>query len=449
MIDEWISRVPLLARDRLLHQARDQRMHPTRLINYLKDPLRKNSVFLIGTDVLLSAFGFFFWLLAARLYAASDVGVAIAVISAAQLLSLFSGLGFDVGIIRFLPDEEDKPAMINSCFTIVGLFSVLLALCFVSGLNIWSPVLVFLQRDVVFLTIFVLLVIGYSLFWLQHHVFIGLRATEFSFIQSLIAGLRLALLPILVWLGTVGIVSSFGIGFCVALVVASFFIWKLHSTYRPIPVVRKRIVKDMVSFSFGNYIAESLNLLPGLILPMLVVNVVNPETGAYFYIAWMIVMLLLGVPRWTGSALLSEVSHGPQQVGRQVAKAARFMFVMLVPAILLLFFVGNSLLSLFGAQYAVEGSTLLRMLALSCVPIAFNELYVTLCLVDKKVKPVIYVRAFVAAATILGGYSLLEVMGLAGIGVAWLTGSIIVMLVTMPLMLRRLGTSVKGLLRGK
>ena len=110
-----------------------------RLVHYFKDPLRKNSMFLIEANVLSALLGFLFWMVAARLYPTEAVGLATATISAARLLEALSSLGLGIGIIRFLPDEKDKRGLINSCYTIAGLFSLMLAIIFIAGLNLWSP----------------------------------------------------------------------------------------------------------------------------------------------------------------------------------------------------------------------------------------------------------------------------------------------------------------------
>ena len=421
-----------------------QLIQSKQLINYLKDPLRKNSVFLIAGNIILGLFGFLFWMLAARFYPVSDVGLTTAVISAANLLVAFSDLGFSVSIVRFLPDERDKAGMVNSCFVIVGLISLVLALCFVAGLNIWSPALLFLRQDAIYLTIFVMLTLFSSLFMLQNSVFIAFRATEFSFIQCLIAGLRILLLALFAGIGALGILSSFGLGFCIAFVAANFFIWKVNPGYRPVPLIRKEKIEDMARFSFGNYIANSFGLLPVYIFPILLVNVTNPEMSAHFYISWMIASVLFRVSYSTASSLLAEVSYSPQEIRHQIVKAARFIFLILVPAILALFFFGNLLLSLFGEEYAREALHLLWILALSSIPVAFNELYVTICRLDKKVKPLICMRAFVALATIGGAYFLLKILGLNGIGIAWIVSNIMTMLIVLPGMLKRAGIFKKG-----
>jgi len=61
-------------------------------------------------------------------------------VSAVLLLHTLARLGLDIGLIRFLPDETDKPGMITPSLTIVGLFSAVWPWC------LWS-VWVFGRRN--------------------------------------------------------------------------------------------------------------------------------------------------------------------------------------------------------------------------------------------------------------------------------------------------------------
>jgi len=54
---------------------------------------------------------------------------------------MLSLLGFDIGLIRYLPRETDKGGMGGSCFTIAAVAAALLSLVFLCGLHIWSPAL--------------------------------------------------------------------------------------------------------------------------------------------------------------------------------------------------------------------------------------------------------------------------------------------------------------------
>lgn len=87
--------------------------------------------------------GFIFWVLVTQFYSEVAVGFSSAVISAMGLLATVSVLGLDVSLIRFLPQAEKPRELINTCFTIGTLSSLIISVAFPSSLNLWPPVLNF------------------------------------------------------------------------------------------------------------------------------------------------------------------------------------------------------------------------------------------------------------------------------------------------------------------
>lgn len=380
------------------------------------------------SNILAAFFGFFFWMIAARLYPSDVVGLATALISVALLLTSLSMLGFDIGLIRFLPNEKNKTDMINTCFTIVGIFSMVSALIFIIGLNFWSPVLLFLGEKVNYILLFILFTGIFSIFTLQISVFIAFRTTEFSLIAQAIAGLRLLFLVLLISLGALGIFYSWGMAICAAFIAGILLILKLHSEYRPKPIIRKRIVANMLRFSLGNYVAEIFRQLPGFLLPLLIVNILEPEVGAYFYIAWTIAAILFMIPHAVNFSLLAEGSFQPEKLRSNVIKAMKLIFMLLIPLILLIFFFGDVILSIFGEAYSENALKLLWVLALSAIPLALNNLYITIVRVQQHMKPLMSLYIFTASFTIGIGCILMNAMGLFGIGLAWILSQSIVTL---------------------
>ncbi len=409
------------------------------VLRYLSDPLRKNSLFLMATHGVIALFGFFFWRIAVGLYGNEDVGLAAALVSAVLLLHTLARLGLDIGLIRFLPKAEDKSAMINTSFTVVGLGSAALAVVFVLGVRVWVPDLHFVRENLGYALLFVLFtVVACLVELLRQGVFVAYRNTQSSLAVEVIAGIRLPLLFAFVSLGSVGIFMAWGLAGVTALAAGLLLVALIQRSYRPIPTVRKSVVAGMVRFSLANYIAESFREVPGFILPILVVGVVTAEMGAYFYIAWTIGSLIMMISYATGSSLLAESSLDPAKFGGSAIRAIRFMLLLLVPAIALVFLAGDRVLSWFGESYSDEGFRLLQMLSLSGVPLVINTIYVTQKRIQRKMWPVICTYAFVAVCTVGFGYALMDKMDqhLLGIGIAWLASNCLVAIVVGPLMTR-------------
>jgi len=180
------------------------------LKQHLNDPLFKNAYFLMLSSVTSAGSGFFFWLIAARFYSTSDVGLASAIIAAMGLISMLSLLGFDISLVRFLPERADKKELINSCLTISFIFALALIAIFIAGIDIWSPSLSIIKENKFLLLIFVVFTTIAPLRGLQSQgVFVGFRKTEYSFFQTIAIFVRLAIVPFLVAFGVLGIYASY------------------------------------------------------------------------------------------------------------------------------------------------------------------------------------------------------------------------------------------------
>lgn len=396
------------------------------IINHINDPLFKNSYYLIVNHLLTAGSGFLFWILAARFYTTEEVGLGAALISAMGFLSIFSLLGFDIGLIRYLPEEKDKTGMINSCFTIASLVALLMSLIFILGLNIWSPALIVLGEDKLLESAFVLFTIGTTLFWFQTHVFVALRQVKYSSTQALVStAMRIMILPLLVAFGAFGIYISAGLATVIAVLIGNTLIFRALSKYKPVPVIKWRMIKDMLHYSLGNHIANILYFLPGSILPLLVVKVLGGENNAYFYVAWATASLLLMVPLAVSKSLLAESSYLPEYLRRNVMRSLRFGFILLVPAIIGIFIFGKYVLLLFGEMYAKNAFDVLLWLSIASIPHAVIVIYVSIKRVKHEVMPIIYLYGGVTVITLIGSYISIEKIGLIGIGISWFVGNVI------------------------
>lgn len=390
---------------------------------HFQESLFKNSYYLMANTLFTAGAGFFFWIFAARLYTVSDVGLGSAIMSATWLLSILSSFGFDIGLIRYLPEEKDKRRMINSCLTITALISLILALIFLIGLPIWSPALMILRDRVIFGALFVLFTVAMTLFGLQTNVFVAFREAKYSFIQGSLSMLRIIILPFLLTFGAFGVYLSAGLATTIALLVGNMLILKVFSTYRPVPAINKRMIRETMHYSFGNNVANIFYFLPVAVLPLLVVDVLGEEINAYFYVAWAIASVLLMIPLTTSTSLFAEGSFSPDELGKNIIKSLKFIFVLLILGIIGVFIFGRYVLLLFGKEYAENAFEVLLILSIASIPHAVNVVYVAVKRVKKETMPVIYVYGAVAVLTLIGSYILIQKMGLIGIGIAWIFGN--------------------------
>ncbi len=158
-------------------------------------------------------------------------------------------------------------------------------------------------------------------------------------------------------------------------------------------------------------------------MPLIIINILSADMSAYFYVAWMIASFFFVVSYATNSSLLAESSHNVKDLQKQVIRAIKFIFIILIPAIIVIYFIGEYLLHLFGEKYSVGSINLLRILVLASIPIAINEIYISICRIKKKIVPVIAIYGCVALFTIICSYFLIDLLGIMGIGIAYIVGN--------------------------
>ena len=155
------------------------------LARHLRDPLLKNSLFIMLTSISGAGFGFIFWMLAAKFYPAEDVGIATALISSMALLVLLSRFGLDFSIIRFFP-TNDKSRIFSTSAIITTSFAVIFGAVFIAGVDILSPELGSLLKPPRNAALFLIFLAASSVTALTGISFIAIRKAAFQFLQSII-----------------------------------------------------------------------------------------------------------------------------------------------------------------------------------------------------------------------------------------------------------------------
>jgi O-antigen/teichoic acid export membrane protein len=272
-----------------------------------KDSLYRNAIYLMLSIGVMAVLGFFFWIINARLYSAEQVGIGTTLISVMTLLSSFSILGLDNGVIRYLPTSERKNAKINTSFTCVALMSILTSAIYLIFIKTFSPKLLFVRENIIFSFLFVVFIIFTSLNTISENVFIAYRSSKYVLIKNIIFSIIKLILPFaLIVIGTYGIFMSVGIAVTIAFAISLIFLIRKYN-YSLRPTINKDIVKTMIKFSLGNYTSGFIGGVPAMVLPILITNIIGAKYSAYFYMDMMIANLLFVIPMATSQSLLQKV----------------------------------------------------------------------------------------------------------------------------------------------
>lgn len=386
------------------------------------DSLIRNSFFMAFTSVFNAGCGFFFWMIAARLYTIEQVGLATALISSLGLVILFSRLGFDSSIIRFFP-SEDREKVISTSLIVSTVACIVAGVMYILLAKFLAPSMPSL-RDPGYALVFLLIGIVNSLATVIGNGLVADRKADSYFLQNLFMAIRIPALIPLAFLGVFGIFASVGLGY----LVASLF--SLLVLQRSIATIRLKVDMDFIRrsfrFAFWNYVSSILYAAPTLIFPIMVLNMLGEVEAAKYFIAFAIGNLVLIIPSSLGTSLFVEGSHG-EGLRKNVLRAGTVSFALLVPAVLMLFFLGDRLLGLLKGEY-VDAFSLLRIIALSSFPVACYSLFTPIQNVRMRVESIVLLNALRCVLLLGLSYFLIQRYGTIGAGYAWMTTYIVIVL---------------------
>jgi O-antigen/teichoic acid export membrane protein len=399
------------------------------LRDYRSDELIKNSFFLLLSTATQGILGAAFWLLSARLFNAAEIGEATALISATVLLGYVSLLGLNSSVIRFLPTTRDGDAHIDNGIAIPLVVAAVLATSYVLVLPSLASQLAFVRHSLLDASGFVVFTAMTALVLFTDAVFIARRQAKYNLLVDglVLGGTKLALPVALVGAGAFGIVAANG--FAALLDVAvSVVLMVVVLGYRPSARVHLHAIREALAFSSANYLANLLNLLPTLVLPLAILDELGARAAGFYYIAFSIANMLNATAYSTCQSLFAEGSHGGTDKIALTRRSAVLLAAITVPTAALFAALSHIVLSLFGEQYSLHGTGTLVVLALALIPVSACSWTTTLLRINGQLGALMLSTTLYAVSicTLAVWWAR---SGLVFVALAWMTGNIVATLV--------------------
>lgn len=395
-----------------------------------RQPLIYNAGFILAVNLIPALTGLAFWGIASRLYPASEVGIASVVISSVALVAGIGGVGSSFGVIRFLPESSNPCRLLNSIYTANFILSLLAGLVYIIGLEIWSPSLLAYRSDLWNVLGYLVFVASITLGAVVRDTFVARLRAVYAFFYTLISnGLRLALIFVGTHWGAQGLVGSAIFAYIAALLVSWFgFLPAVEKGYRVGIALDRSILKVILPYSSGNYIANLLVQLPQTVLPMLILERLGAAASGYAYIALMLGIMLPGPGLALASSAFAEGSNDPSGAMRILFKAFWAAGLVTLALAGAFFFGARWALLAFGPDYAVESAALLRWMALASPLIVLNQLYFTHLRLQKRTARLFALSGVIAALTLLAAWQLMPRLGICANGMGILLANALVAL---------------------
>ncbi|HLI15083.1 MAG TPA: hypothetical protein VKV23_03400 [Acidimicrobiales bacterium] len=406
------------------------------LLEELRDPLFRNGHALVLSSMATSAIGMAFWVLAARGYPAADVGRDAAALSTMTFLGGVAQLNLTSALTRFIPTAGRKILrFVVSSYALAVVVAVVLALGFALLVPELAGRLDFIRRDHLMVVWWTLATAVWAIFVLEDGALTGLRRAPWVPVEN--AGFSLL---------KAGLVLPFaasfkGAGIFVAWTLASLATVVPTNLYlfgRAIPRQQRRSpegdvrLHDLVRYVPYDYLASLCWLTATLLLPLLVIEHAGPAVSAAFSLSWVIAYALYLVSINIGLSLVVETAADARQLGPQCRRVIVHLTKLLVPAVAVVVAGAPAILSLFGRSYAATGTTTLRLLALSSLPFIVNSTAVGALRVQRRTRLVFLLDLGLCASVIGLTAALLDHLGIAAAGLAWLVAQCAVAAIVLP-----------------
>lgn len=385
--------------------------------------LMMNAFYLMLSTLVVALSGFIFWIVITRSYDAASVGVATTFLSVSGLLSLLSLAGFDTTFVRFLPSSLHKNTYINSGIVVVTLLSTVLSLGFAVLAPIFMPQMALLH-DLWSCLMFVFFTAATSLNTLTNAVFLAYKKARHIFTINILFSIAKVGLPFFVTEGSaLTIFVLAGIAQLLGAILS--LVWMKQKFGYGFGInIDLSTLKAVKKFSFSVYISSVLNLIPPTVLPLIIIHKIGPENAAYYYMAFTIASVLYTVAYAASQSAFAEGSHDESSMRQHIIKAAKIIGVVLLPAAAVTAIFSNVLLSIFGSEYQ-QGATLLRLFALSALPVAVYSVLGVIFKITKNLRGIVVMNVAYIVVIIFVSYTFITHAGINAVGWAWLFGNVV------------------------
>jgi O-antigen/teichoic acid export membrane protein len=398
----------------------------TRLTAHMRTPEYREGYALALSAGLASALGLVYWIIAARAYEPSVVGLNAAAISAMLFLSGLAQLNLVTALTRFIPDAGLSTwRLVGWSYAASLAVSGVVTAVFLAGIDLWAPRLGFLRASGGFVLWFVVATMIWSIFTLQDSVLTGLRHAIWVPLDNTIFALtKIALLAVFATTFTrYGILASWTFGVVLSvLVINAALAFRLIPAHvdSPRPGPRAATTREIGRFAAADYVGGLFWLASSTLIPIAVTQQLGGSANAYFTLAWVMTMPLYLASANIGNSLVVSAVTDRQRLREYSQRVFVQTARIVAPVAIAVALAAPYILRPFGGQYSDHATPVLRLLALSAIPNIVTVLYLSAWRAQQRLSLLVWIRGVQCTCAIAASLALLGPYGIRGPAIAWL-----------------------------
>jgi O-antigen/teichoic acid export membrane protein len=401
---------------------------------------------LMLNTVLGAALGLVFWFAAARLYASDQVGRDSALITSMISLCAFCTLNLQNLLLRFLPSRPHPARAVLGAYGIAALATTAGAVALVVIMPAVSDEFEMFSARPAVAVIYVAGAVAWTLFALQDAALTALRKAAWVPVKNTTYyALKLvALLPLAAIGATHGVLVAWLVPVIAMLLPVNLLMFRrvIAPHARDWASGDERATGETITRrAFLRFAAQDsagglLNLAALTLLPLLVVALLGSAANAYFFIPFTIVvtfdLLFLNV----AASLVAEGARDEAALPVLVRSIVRRFFPPLLVGVGVLLVAAPLILAPFGAEYARQGTGVLRLMALASVFRATLALFVALSRLQRRGGAILAAQLTFSVLLVSLIFVLADRRGLEGVALAWLCATAVVAIAVLPGLVR-------------
>jgi O-antigen/teichoic acid export membrane protein len=391
-----------------------------------RSPLRSAGALVLNGGVT-SGLGLVYWLLAARLYPIADVGRNASLVAALVVLSAISQLNYGRSLAVLLPAAGGGARTVllgayrrsSALALLVGLAYVLVAPRAGSGLaylrDDWLPLI---------LPVSVALWVVFSL---QDAALTSLNAAYVVPVQNFAFGVAKLVLLVVFWrmhLFSIGIFASWVLPLLVCVPAVTVIMWRRFMPVVGSPSTGPAVTGSRSSWFWLDVAGYYVYLFGTAPLSVVVLTVLGPVAAAAFYLPSTVASTVERLAFAVGNVLTADLTrhHGiPYAGSRRLVRLTLLVVAVLAVACVV---AGPLLIALVGKEYQ-RGAVVLVCFLVAALPRTMLVLQIATLRAQRRGGAILTVQVVVVVATIVAMLSFVPSLGLNGVGVGWLVGSLV------------------------
>jgi O-antigen/teichoic acid export membrane protein len=397
--------------------------------------LYATSVLILATQAITSGAGYLFWAATARRCPPEITGLTGSLVSGVSVVTLLTISGLTTGLIPLLSRTASSEhrytlaastgfAALTSSF-VGALFFLLImphlseSLAAASSLDLAAAVVV--------------AVLGTSVGVWADAVSLGMsRGSVMLWRGAAASGFRLLVFLVPGELSLTTLMWAFALATWIANGIAIFMI----GGRKLAPRDRRQALSwwQHRNFMLGNHLTSIGGAVGSYVLPLLVLHELGPRDAGYFYPTWLLGGFFLMISPAVSNAYLARAGSSASLMQRLRHAGTAVAALLALPLVVVLGWPAL-ILQFLGPDYPKYATGVLVLLALSAIPDAITNITVAALRVMGKLKRAVLLNLVMSCTGLVIAVPLLDTLGVAGAGAAWLTAQSVGALMA-PLLLR-------------